>query len=209
MPVFSESLATDPLPLTLTPRWGPNVGVGMVILGGMGLGLLGGGGAALADRAPGQTGDALGMLALGFFLIGFPIYWLWTYLRGWPCLRVAAGRVDYTNPFGKRETLVLADHARVAIVNAPGRGYRPRLEAAPMAPGLPLRMISLRPFLRNRQEAAALLALIHRAAGDRPAPDIAQHNVIQMQNLKEQLAGVGVIIVVVGAAGLFKAFGWL
>lgn len=205
---FTERLAASPLPVTLTPCWGLRVGIGMGIVGAMGLGLLmGGGGAALLHGVRDLTADDMGMLALGCFLVSFPIYWIWTVLSGWPCLRIETGQLTYTNARGQRETLVLAEHARVAIVKTAGRGYQPRLEAVPMAPGRRLRMISLRPFLRNPQETAALLEVIHRAAGDRPEPDIAQRNVIQMQHLKEQLAGFGAILVVVSLAGLLKALG--
>ncbi|MGD9918801.1 MAG: hypothetical protein AB7U46_12335 [Paenirhodobacter sp.] len=205
---FAETLAARPFPVTLTPRWGPNFGLGMGILGGMGGILLASAGIPILLDKPEDPEVILGMLAAGLFLTGFPIYWIWTCLRGWPRLRIDAGRVEYTNPFGRRERLVLGDHARVAIVNAPGRGgYRPRLEAVPTAPGLPLRMISLRPFLRNRHEAAELEALIHRAAGDRPAPDLAQRNVILMQDLKAIVVTSGALVLVVIGFGVLRALG--
>lgn len=76
-----------------------------------------------------------------------------------------------------------------------------------MARGLPLRMISLRPFVRNRPEAAALEALIHRAAGDRPAPDLAQRNVILMRDLKAIVVTSGALVLVVIGFGVLRALG--
>jgi hypothetical protein len=111
------------------------------------------------------------MMTLGLFLLAFPLLFLWSVFRDYPQLHVDQGMVHLTTIFGQTQTLRLSDYAEVSLGEAVmGKGYQPQLQATPMASGQKLRTLALRPFVRNRQEAEALVALIRHAAGDRPKP---------------------------------------
>lgn len=111
------------------------------------------------------------MLAVGLVLLILPPLILWSVLRDLPRLQVDHGTVRLTSIFGRVKMLKLSDYAEVSLGEAVlAKGYQPRLEAVPMTPGGALALLPLRPFVRTRTEAEALVALIRHAAGERPKP---------------------------------------
>lgn len=126
------------------------------------------------------------MIVFGLGLLGFPLLFLWSVLRGLPLLHVDEGVVHQTSIFGRVQILRLTDYAEVSLGEAVlAKGYQPRLEAVPLKAGDKPRMLQLRPFVHNRAEAEALVALIRHAAGDRPKLSPAQAALLQSQTAKE------------------------
>lgn len=126
------------------------------------------------------------MLAVGLVLLSFPLLMLWSVVRGMPRLHVDHGLVQLTTIFGQVKMLQLSDYAEVSLGEAVlAKGYQPRLEAVPMTPGGALALLPLRPFVRSRSEAEALVALIRHAAGERPKPLAMQEARLHRQNRRE------------------------
>ena len=63
-----------------------------------------------------------------------------------------------------------------------------------MTPGAKLQMLALRPFVRNRSEAEALVALVRHAGGERPKPLPAQEARLHRETRKEWMALAAIII---------------
>lgn len=114
-------------------------------------------------------------IAMGLFLLAFPLLFILSLVRGLPLLLVDHGRVQLTSIFGRVQVLHLFDYAEVSLGEAVvAKGYQPRLEAMPNIPGQKMRTLPLRPFVHSRAEAEALVTLIRAAAGERPALSPAQ-----------------------------------
>ena len=125
-------------------------------------------------------------IAMGLCLLAFPLLFILSLLRGLPLLLVDHGRVQLTSIFGRVQVLHLSDYAAVSLGEAVvAKGYHPRLEAVPHAPGQKMQTLPLRPFVNTRAEAEALIALIHHAAGERPALSPAQSAQQQQVHRKE------------------------
>lgn len=140
------------------------------------------------------------MLVVGFALMAFPLLTLWSVFRDLPRLHVDHGMVQLTTIFGRVKTLQLSDYAEVSLGEAVlAKGYQPRLEAVPMTPGGALALLPLKPFVRNRSEAEALVALIRHAAGERPKPVAMQEASLHRQNRREWVTLAAISI---GAFGL-------
>ena len=135
------------------------------------------------------------MLVVGFALMTFPLLMLWSVFRDLPRLHVDHGMVQLTTIFGRVKTLQLSDYAEVSLGEAVlAKGYQPRIEAVPMTAGGKLELLPMRPFVRTRSEAEALVALIRHAAGERPKPLPVQEARLHRQNRREwvTLAAIGI-----------------
>lgn len=144
---------------------------------------------------PGVRGGVVTSLVVGLFLLSFPLLLLWSAVRGLPRLHVDHGIVQLTSILGKVKVLRLSDYAEVSLGETVlARGYQPRLEAVPMTPGAKLQMLALRPFVRNRSEAEALVALVRHAGGERPKPLPAQEARLHRETRKEWMALAAFII---------------
>ena len=145
------------------------------------------------------------MLALGLALLTLPLFFLWSVLGGLPRLHVEPGIVRLTSILGRAKVLRLSDFAEVSLGEAVlAKGYQPRLEAVPMTAGDKLELLPLRPFVRTRSEAEALVALIRHAAGERPKPLPMQEALLQRQNRREWVALAAIGICAFGLLVLLK-----
>lgn len=144
---------------------------------------------------PDYARDFVVMVVMALFVLAFPLLFLWSVLRGLPMLHVDEGIVHLTSILGRTQKLHLSDYAEVSLGEAVlAKGYHPRLDAIPINPDQKHRMLALRPFVRNRREAEALVALIRHAAGERPEPTPAQAAVVKTHTRKEwkTLAAIGI-----------------
>lgn len=90
------------------------------------------------------------------------------------------GIVRLTPLLGRVRVLHLSDNAEVSLdQRAVARGYHPRVEAMPTAPGQKIQHLPLRHFARNRAEAETLITLIRHAAGHHPKLSAAEDMKLQ------------------------------
>lgn len=164
------------LPTTFHPRYPVIVYLGMVMLTGLG---------ALPiwaewmrytrslDRLGAEAEMMITPILAGLFLLVFPALLLWSVLTGRPRLDLGQGWLRHTSLYGRVTVIDLETHAKAVLdEEVLARGYQPRLDFWPADPDnakvAAPRRIPLRPFVRNRQEAEAILALVHAAGGSRP-----------------------------------------
>lgn len=156
-------------------------------------------------QAPWQTGMLLSV-AMGLFLLAFPVLFLLSLLRGLPLLHVEEGRVRLIPIFGRVQVLHLSDYAEVSLGEAVvAKGYQPRLEAMPNTAGGKMQTLALRPFVNTRAEAEALVTLIRHAAGNRPALSPVQ-SAQQKQVYRKEWKTLATIIG--GSAALLILLNW-
>lgn len=176
VPMFKDhpAISAGQLPATFRARYPWIVWVSMVLMTVLGLIPLWAASHSLAaDIKAGQPPLQTHMLlpvAMGLFLMAFPLLFIVSLVRGLPVLHVEAGVVRLTSIFGRVQVLHLSDYAEVSLGEAiVAKGYQPRLEAMPNTAGGKMQTLALRPFVNTRAEAEALVDLIRHAAGNRPA----------------------------------------
>jgi len=145
-------------------------------------------------------------IAMGLFLLAFPLLLIVSLFKGLPLLHVDEGVVHHISIFGRKQVLHLSDYAEVSLGEAVlGKGYQPRLEAMPNIPGQKMRTLPLRPFVHSRAEAEALVTLIRAAAGERPALSPAQSAQQKQVHRKEWKS---LAIIIGGSLALLILLNW-
>jgi hypothetical protein len=142
----------------------------------------------------GNSDLVIPQVIVGLFLLAFPTLFIWSLRKGWPRLELGQGWLRRTTLFGRVTVLNLSDYAEAVLgEDVLGKGYQPRLEFWPVSPGEPTILIPLRPYVRHRQDAEALLAQVHDAAGQRPAPSGAQTLERTQKTRRDYLILAGII----------------
>lgn len=205
-----STMSAQQLPVTLRARYPWFVWPSMAMMAVIGIIPLWA--ATYLPTASGSGGPAviepayLLTIAMGLFLLAFPVLLIVSVFKGFPLLHVDEGVVHHISIFGRKQVIRLSDYAEVSLGEAVlAKGYQPRLEAAPMRPGEKLRMLPLRPFVHTRTEAEALVALIRHAAGERPKPSATQAAQLQSHGRREWLT-LGAVIA--GAVILLILLRW-
>ncbi len=188
------------LPASFGPRYGAIVWVGVVMMAGLGCipiwvawhQLTRG----MVDLSEGTSSGILLATGMGLFLLVFPALFVWSLLKGLPRLDIGEGWLRYVSMFGRVTVLELDHYARAVLgENALSKGYDPRVELYPTSPGDKTRMIPLRPHVATRAEAEAMIALIHSAAGPRPALSTEQTQEAVRNKRREYMILAGIVIV--------------
>ncbi|PYF13008.1 hypothetical protein C8J30_101393 [Rhodobacter viridis] len=122
---------------------------------------------------------------------------------GLPRLEIDEGRIIRRDLFGRPTTIELGDYAQV-FLDGPNFAYRD-LVFLPMQPGQKRRGVNLMSFVTEPGDDEAILGLIRRAAGDRPAPTAEQMKLLAGRRRIEPFVP---ILSTIFVFGLIAALGW-